>query len=331
MQNELNDIDVLIGKVLADEATAAENQHVDDWVALSEDNQRYFNQAKLIFEKSSSTEISNQFDADAAWLQVKAKLGEGKRETKERSLFVFDWRIAAAIAAVVGVTSLFYLTNDSTLPTTKVVASTTTQSDTLPDGSTVFLNKKSELSFSFNEKSNSRKVMLKGEAFFRVKHEETKPFIIEADEILVRDIGTEFNLKAYPDKDTIEIVVTQGEVQFYTLKNAGLNLKAGESARYLKRLKEFQRIEKPDTNVLAYKTKVFNFNNTELQSVVKLLNEIYNTHISLSPALADCRLTAHFFEDNPNTIVEVIAETMGLSISRKEDEVVLEGEGCGTR
>lgn len=147
----------------------------------------------------------------------------------------------------------------------------------------------------------------------------------------VRDIGTEFNLKAYPDKDTIEIVVTQGEVQFYTLKNAGLNLKAGESARYLKHLKEFQRISKPDTNVLAYKTKVFNFDNTDLKSVVKLLNEIYNTHIQLSPTLAECRLTASFSEDNPNTIIEVIAETMGLTISRREEDIVLEGTGCNTQ
>jgi transmembrane sensor len=40
--------------------------------------------------------------------------------------------------------------------------------------------------------------------------------------VLVRDIGTEFNLKAYPEKDTIEILVTEGEVQFYTLYDSGL-------------------------------------------------------------------------------------------------------------
>jgi transmembrane sensor len=65
-------------------------------------------------------------------------------------------------------------------------------------------------------REKDRKVKLSGEAFFSVKHEEEKPFVIEAEDVLVRDIGTEFNLKAYPDKDTIEIIVTQGEVQFYT-------------------------------------------------------------------------------------------------------------------
>jgi transmembrane sensor len=331
VENELNDIDILISKVLADEASVYEQQIVSDWLLESQANRDYFNHLKLIFEKAGSAKVEEQFDEDAAWVQVKAKL-QSNPKTKERSLFAFDWRIAAAIAAVVCVTALFYVTNDTSQSViTRVSANAKTKNDTLPDGSSVFLNKKSELTYSFDKKEKARKVKLSGEAFFVVKHEETQPFIIEADEIRVRDIGTEFNLKAYPDKDTIEIVVTEGEVQFYTLKNAGLKLKAGESARYLKHLKEFQRIVKPDTNVLAYKTKIFNFDNTDLKSVVKLLNEIYNTHIQLSPALAECRLTASFSEDNPNTIIEVIAETMGLTISRKEEDIVLEGTGCSTQ
>lgn len=324
-----NDIEVLLGKVLAGEATADEQQKIEIWRQKSADNQKHFDNLKLIFEKAASTHVSEQFDADTAWQQVRSKLGQ-RQELKERRLFSLDWRIAASIAAILGVASLLYITSPDVEPVRSMTTISETKSDTLPDGSKVFLNKKSELTFAFNPASKSRKVKLKGEAFFQVKHEETKPFIIEADEVLVRDIGTEFNLKAYPDKDTIEIVVTEGEVQFYTLKNSGLNLKAGESARYLKKLKEFQRIAKPDTNVLAYKTKVFNFNNTDLQSVVNLLNEIYNTRISLAPKLADCRLTAHFNEHNPNTIIEVIAETMGLSISHKENEVVLEGDGCNS-
>lgn len=322
-----NDIEVLLSKALAGEATAEELQIIEGWRQTNADNQKHFDDLKLIFDKAASTHVSKRFDADAAWQHVKSKLDQ-KPEARERRLFTFDWRIAASFAAILGVASLFYITSRDVEHVRSMATVSDTKSDTLPDGSKVFLNKKSELTFSFNPNSKSRKVKLKGEAFFQVKHEEAKPFIIEADEVLVRDIGTEFNLKAYPDKDTIEIVVTEGEVQFYTLKNAGLNLKAGESARYLKKLKEFQRIEKPDTNVLAYKTKVFNFNNTDLQSVVKLLNEIYDTHISLSPALAECRLTAHFYEDNANTIIEVIAETMGLTITRKNEEVLLEGAGC---
>lgn len=329
MEKNFNDIDTLIANVLAGEATATEQQEVEKWISQSEENRIYYNNIKLIFDSAAKATVSEKFDEDAAWLKVKSKLNHQQPAAKSRTLY-FDWRIAAAIAMIVGVSSLFYLVSEKENQVVTIASTIGTQNDTLPDGSRIFLNKKSEVSFSFHSGSGQRKVKLKGEAFFSVKHEEEKPFIIEADEVLVRDIGTEFNLKAYPDKDTIEIVVTEGEVQFYTLKNAGLNLKAGESALYLKSRKEFQRLLKADTNVLAYKTKVFNFRNTELKSVVKLLNEIYQTRIALSPAIMECQLTAHFFEDDPNTIIEVIAETMGLTISRKDEEIYLEGTGCNT-
>lgn len=210
-----------------------------------------------------------------------------------------------------------------------VVSADSTRQDTLPDGSTAFLNKKSELAYSYDAKAKSRKVKLKGEAYFSVKHDEENPFVIEAEDILVRDIGTEFNLKAYPEKDTIEILVTEGEVQFYTLYDSGLNLKAGQRAIYSKRNKMFYRIEKPDTNILAYKTKVFSFNNTDLKSVVELLNEVYNSKIVLAnKKLFDCRLTANYKEDNPAIIAEVIAETMNLTLTRRGEELILDGDGC---
>jgi ferric-dicitrate binding protein FerR (iron transport regulator) len=325
MKEDGNDIDVLLSKVLAGEATVEEQHQVEAWLQLNADNQKYYYNLKLIFDKAASSAVSRQFDEDAAWQQVKSKLTI-HHKPKEQRFLRFDWRIAAAVATIVGVASLFYITRNQTTKERVITTLLQTKGDTLPDGSSVFLNQKSELTFALV--GNSRKVKLKGEAFFQVKHEKKQPFIIEAEEVLVRDIGTEFNLKAYPGKDTVEIVVTEGEVQFYTLKNSGLNLKAGESARYLKKLKEFQRIDKPDTNVLAYKTNVLNFNNTDLASVIKLLNELYHTHIVLAPGLADCRLTAHFNENNPATIIEVIAETMGFTIVRKKEEVLLDGTGC---
>lgn len=230
---------------------------------------------------------------------------------------------------MLGIGFVAYHWKDTPIQNFSVASDKATIQDTLPDGSTAFLNKKSELSFEYNEKEGTRKVKLKGEAYFAVKHEEDKPFVIETSEILVRDIGTEFNLKSYPDQDTIEIVVTEGEVQFYTLKDEGLNLKAGEKGIYSKRLKEFYRIEKIDTNTLAYKTKVFSFNNTDLGAVVNLLNDVYDSKIKLiNKDLHNCHLTANFKEDNPETIVEVIAETMGLTITRQGDEILLDGKGC---
>lgn len=325
-----NDIDDLIGKVLANEATVQEQREVDLWIAASDSNRTYFENLKTIFEKAASTNVKVEFDTDVAWNKVRSKLADAKvipitPRYEVKSVWL---RIAAGVAITLGV--VYFLNNPITQPQQMALLSAdSTRQDTLPDGSTTFLNKKSELAYSYDAKAKSRKVKLKGEAYFSVKHDEEKPFVIEADEILVRDIGTEFNLKAYPEKDTIEILVTEGEVQFYTLYDSGLNLKAGQRAIYSKRNKMFYRIEKPDTNILAYKTKVFSFNNTDLKSVVELLNEVYNSKIVLAnKKLFDCRLTANYKEDNATIIAEVIAETMNLTLTRKGEELILDGDGC---
>ena len=324
-------MDDLIGKVLAGEATAEEQQRVLAWRMSSEENQKYFSQLNEIFDKASTARVQVEFDTDAAWSSLKRKLVKSNDNVIpiNRTPYFSPLRIAATIFLIGALSMVIYLKTAPPVQTLAVASEKITRQDTLPDGSTAYLNKKTELQYEYNPREKTRKVKLKGEAYFTVKHEEEKPFIIEADEILVRDIGTEFNLKAYPDKDTIEIVVTHGEVQFYTQQDPGLNLKAGEKAIYSKRAKEFYRIEKPDTNTLSYKTKVFSFNNTELQSVVALLNDVYNSKISLaSESIYTCRLTANFKEDDPEIIVEVIAETMGLELTKKDDQLILSGKGC---
>jgi len=324
-------MDDLIGKVLASEATVQEQDQVTLWRNLHADNEKYFQQLSKIFETAGADAVQVEFDTDAAWSKMKNQItGNGNNIIPiNRTSYFSPLRIAATVILLIGISSVIYLITAPPMQTLAVASEKSTRQDTLPDGSTAFLNKNTELQFEYNPRAQTRKVKLKGEAYFSVKHEEEKPFIIEADDILVRDIGTEFNLKAYPGKDTIEIIVTHGEVQFYTQHDPGLNLKAGEKAIYSKRAKEFYRIEKPDTNVLSYKTKVFSFNNTDLQSVVTLLNEVYDSNISLAnEALHSCRLTANFKEDNPEIIVEVIAETMGLQFIKKDGQLILDGKGC---
>jgi transmembrane sensor len=332
MEMRLDDMDDLIGKMLAGEATPEECARVESWKDESEANRKYTEHLRTIFEKSASSTVQVQFDTDAAWRSVKSKINRSKEfnlSQNQKPRFGFGWRIAAGVVFALGLGYLGYQWSNPVVETFSVVSETDILRDSLPDGSFAILNKKSELNYEYSSGNRTRRVKLKGEAYFSVRHEKEKPFVIETDEVFIRDIGTEFNVNAYPDKDTIEIVVTAGEVQFYTLRDSGLVLKAGEKGIYSKRTKQFYRLKSTDLNELAYKTKIFRFNNTEMTAVVKLLNEVYNSKIKLvSTAIYKCRLTVNFSEDNLETIVEVIAETMGFTISHKEDEILLDGKGC---
>jgi transmembrane sensor len=326
MANEIDDIDDLIGKVLAGEATHGEQYRLEEWAKKSADNQHYLQQLRAIFGQARAREPQLAFDADAAWQKVQRRLSNDNGKAISLSMPSMI-RMAAGIVIILGV--WFFLFRTRPTETFALRTDISTIQDTLPDGSIAFLNKRSTIAYEYNPGGQTRKLKLTGEGYFEVKHEQTRKFIIEAEEVLVQDIGTAFNVKAYPESDTVEVTVKTGEVRIYTLSRAGLNLHAGETGIYHKKTKEFVRLEKADTNVLAYKTKVFSFNNSDLQSVILKINEVYNSKITLeNPALGSCRLTVNFHGESLDTIVEIISETMKLTVTRVNDEILLSGTGC---
>jgi transmembrane sensor len=318
---EFDDIDDLIGKVLSAEATAEEIREVESWRKASAENEKYYSDLQVIFSRAALID----FNEDEAWKKVQRKL----RKTK-----TINWhplRIAAGIVLILtgGIFAFKYF-NQSKIETLAFISENKITEKTLPDSSTVTLNKQSSIEFKYDPREKTRKVKLKGEGFFDVKHEDEKPFVIETDETLVRDIGTSFNIKSYSGKDTIEVVVTSGVVQFYTLKDPGMMINAGETGLYSKRAKVFAKITKADTNKLAYKTRVFSFHATDLRSVIEQINDVYDSKIKLANEdIARCQLTVTFRNDDLDNMVEIISETLGLTAERNDKkEIILNGPGC---
>lgn len=89
----------------------------------------------------------------------------------------------------------------------------------LPDGSTGFLNSGSALTYATPFTGN-RKIELQGEAWFDVMHNEQSPFEVNAGVSSVRVLGTNFNLRAYPEEKFVEVVLAEGSVEFLAKPNA---------------------------------------------------------------------------------------------------------------
>ncbi len=319
-------IDDLIGKVLAGEASPQEQKELDAWLGESESNRKYFDQLKTIFGNAGAPSIQLHFDTDAAWQRVRSKL---EKKPGTRVLDNYFWRIAAAVTMVAIGGYFIYRISSPAIQRDEVRTVAQTVQDTLPDGSRAFLNRHSQIRFEYNHRKGTRNVVLTGEAYFEVKHEQEKPFIIETEQVLIRDIGTAFNVKAYPENQTVEVVVEEGEVQFYTKADSGVNVRRGETGIYDKALRKFSKIIKADTNVLSYKTKVFSFNNTDLGTVVQTLNEAFGAQIKLAhEGLSQCHLTVNFNDDSLETVVDVLAETLSLTVVRQGDQIILDGKGC---
>lgn len=335
MENNFEHIEDIIAKYLAGEANAEEIALLDKWRKLSSENEKEFNLFGKLFDAGASLRDVIPVDTDAAWIKLKKSISHkeenGKiiplRQPSNRSTFI---RIAAAVLIVAGLGMLaFFLT----LPTEERLAQINTtdriEKDTLPDGSTITLNKNTTLAYSTDHFSKKRIVKLKGEAFFDVKHDETNPFIVEAADLKIEDVGTSFNVKANESSDVIIISVVSGEVKVTTVSDQILSLNAGEEASYNVKTKIIGKKETINDNISAYANKVFVFENAELGSVIKVLNDVYDVQLGLENMdLKSCKITVTFNDEPIDDIAFVIAETLGLKVKNENEQIVFYGNEC---
>ena len=95
------DIDDLIGKVLAGEADAGEQEIVDAWRRAHQDNERYFEQARSIFERAATFNVQISFDTDAAWQKVRNRIHQKPAGVQVEFRVSGFWRAARVAAGVI--------------------------------------------------------------------------------------------------------------------------------------------------------------------------------------------------------------------------------------
>ncbi|MEP6844806.1 MAG: FecR domain-containing protein [Panacibacter sp.] len=141
-----------------------------------------------------------------------------KIRSRRKSLYTVSSIVAAAIIVVVGLTYIYNSNKQNHKPgeegNTQLVAENGSRTRTiLPDGSTVWLNAGSHISFSENFTGSTREVTLNGEAYFDVVKQSERPFIVHVSGYDIRVLGTAFNVKSYATDKTVETTLLRGLVQ----------------------------------------------------------------------------------------------------------------------
>ncbi len=327
---EKKDMDNLIAKVLAGEANRQELLDLENWKKATTENQSYFEENKSVFDRIAALKEEVTVNTDLAWKKLEFKLSTPTGRVIP--LFVRK-RMFQAAASLFLIVSIGFLLNWLFGPsaTDNMQLATTTQSkeESLPDGSKVLLDKNSSLSYMLTKK-NVRQVKLVGAAHFDVVHNNEKPFVIKINEVLIKDIGTAFDVKALPESDLVEVNVEEGEVEFYTENNAGLRLVKGEKAAYNKLSKAFIKLSpSARDNTINGLTRRFNFDDTPLSEVIEQLNTAYQCDIRLENSkIGACRLSVSFNNEKLEVLLSVIAETLNLKLKQQDSTIILQGEAC---
>lgn len=334
--------DELLARYLASNATRLEIERVQAWLEESPSHVQELRGYRQLWERSQQADQPGKsFDTDAAWQRVQAKMkNEGTRPILEneptlpaasvRPLPSHRWRrpalwVAAAACALLLIPWLRqYFIQQPVIQSIAVSTQTNTYEKILPDGTHVFLNYNSTLTYPEGLSGDARRVSLRGEAFFDVAPDAAHPFIIDANGTEIRVVGTSFNVKAYDE--AVRVDVKTGKVEVRKSQKT-VALLPGESVEVL--ADTILRMIPVDLNALAYRTQVFDFTATRLDDVVRSLSAGFHTDVRLSNArLAPCRLTGRYERESLDATLAVIAETLNLTVSQREGTYWLDGACC---
>jgi ferric-dicitrate binding protein FerR (iron transport regulator) len=155
----------------------------------------------------------------------------------------------------------------------------------LPDGSKVWLNAASAITYPTSFPGKERKITIDGEAYLEVAHNAAKPFKVEANGTEVEVLGTHFNVHAYTDEPAEKITLIEGRVKVgnrqSAIGNQSIILKPGEQAELIADSR-FTIHEKSSINieeVLAWKNGQFLFDNSSIDFVMKQIERWYDVEV----------------------------------------------------
>lgn len=272
----------LIDKVLAGEASAAEAEEVSSWLATDEG--QWFLSSHM-----DCMLLADQPDLDRGGLVPTYDMYEAiqKRIRKRsRAMAFLQYGLAAALLFLlfVFIGGRYGLYPSDTLSEENTYVSRGKQMSVLfADGSKAIVNAGSHLSYPKRFGFSKRVVTLDGEAYFDIARNPMRPFIIRIGDAEVRVFGTQFNVKAYPEEETVTVGLESGKVSFRSGDSIDVDLTPGEMLSYNKSSQNYS-VEKLDdiTMLSAWKTDILCLDDTPLDEITAILSRLFDVDFQVT-------------------------------------------------
>jgi transmembrane sensor len=221
MKKKITDI---IDRILAGESSAADEIFLNEWLGENSDNLEEFAGREKLWNAIEIALKREKFDTGTAYMKFRSLINKPVRSnmpnqgrTKKLIRKTLRWAAIGLILLSAGSISTYmvtdFITNKRMTEQFVVkVPSGSRGNVTLADGSTVWLNAGSTLTYAQGYGSNERTVYLEGEGFFNVAKDRSKPFTVITSQLEIVALGTSFNVKSYPEENIIQATIISGSV-----------------------------------------------------------------------------------------------------------------------
>jgi ferric-dicitrate binding protein FerR (iron transport regulator) len=342
MENEMLEI---IIRVLKSEASDDDKQKLTSWLALSQENVEIFKQSESVWNALEIVKTGKEYDSGKAFRSFKEQVSNRLKTSRRIGLYkkidIFI-RIAAVLVILIGIGHLFTKPIDKSIQSDpsvfEIISPRGSKTQVLlPDGSKVWLNSESKIRYFNNYNQSGREVILEGEGYFEVKKNPDKPFVVTASDIRIKALGTIFNIKAYPEENTIETTLVEGRLEVESGASGKVNklvtlepnqkvtfFNKNEVVEEQKNIEENQKVEnappvkavmdkiiskeKVDPSLItSWKNNILYFDNENFQDLAFKLERRFGVTIHFeNESLKQLRFTGKFRD----TIIEQVLEAL---------------------
>lgn len=312
----------IIEKYLNGKADRNEQIKLLAWLRVK-DNRKTFNSQKLAWKK----ELDNEqlpVGSDHSWNIIQGHYTQNIYDSWQfNKKLSWYFTIAALIFLMIGAGAFayFYPKLQTTEVITNVIADNGQVSKVLlPDSTLIWLNSGSILAYSNLYATKNRDVKLIGEAYFEVKKNAAIPFTVSSEEIVVKVIGTEFNVNAYPELEKIDVTLISGKVKLGSNRSNSFqyDLSPGEQASYNKLTRKI-KVDDVDTERLtSWKEGIVNIYDLSLDELMLRLEKRYNQKFTSQEEVLQFPFTFTIKDESLDEVLDVMTRIAPIKVEQKE-------------
>jgi ferric-dicitrate binding protein FerR (iron transport regulator) len=274
-----------------------------------------FNRSEGLKNTNDITAVSSQQDIAPGGNRAILKLADGREITLDSSP---DGEIAQEGSHAIFKNTdgeLVYRLDDISQNSNRAVVFNTMHTPrggqyhlTLPDGTKVWMNAASTLTYAVNGSTRERLVKLEGEAYFEVAKDPEHPFRVESKGQVVEVLGTHFNINSYPDESTVKTTLIEGSVKVAeTAKRKSVILRPGQQAG-LDKYSNLSVKQADVSDAVAWKNGKFSFKHSDIGMVMRQLSRWYNVDVVFKGKKPNISLSGEVYRNtNASKVLEILS------------------------
>jgi transmembrane sensor len=318
-----SDIDRLINRILAGEATPGEQEQL----------KQYFEQYSLS-EASPEAEEALHYPSDlqSARMLKNALAAVPEKALVKRMIPVWVRSVAAVLIGLALLGSLTWYILGRRQPAASIMVAQRTVIDNpadsakyikLPDGTAIWLNSHAHIEWGTDSFAQHRNVYLRGEAYFEVAHDAAHPFTVHNGQLKTTVLGTTFNIKEDTAQHTVMVSLFTGKVALSATGGITKTLLPGEAAVYHEKGQQLDGLP-VSLYALAWKTGQLSCVNEPLTNIIDYLDNYYKTNIRIGSSLKGLQFSGSVsLKEQLPVVLDRLLFVYGLHYKKAGDAIVI--------